>query len=130
MTFKEYLQEARLPSKFNLTINNIKYDIIRDKHVMQKRGNSNLNRDAGMSKNKYKIIFEKGIEFIDKRKPFTLTWTTPNKKSNAISGYILNDSNAIMVFGAIIGRKSNPESLYKAKGTNRYHIGEIDFTKG
>ena len=127
MKFKEYLEESKLKSEFTINIGSDEYKVIRDPHVKATRGNTPMPRDASMSANKYQKILSQGLDHIDKTKSFTLTWTNTNNKNNAISG-IINDNNEIIIFGAIMKSKSKAESLYKKKGTNRYHLGQIDFS--
>lgn len=138
MRFREFMNsisqigdlfEAKIKPKFQIKLGDKEVTIIRDYHVMRPRGNSTMPRDSGMSVNKYEKILNSGISHIDKSKSFTLTWTS-NSKSYAISGEFQDgtDSSAIRIFGAIMGRKEKPESLYKAAGTNRYHVGEVNFS--
>lgn len=110
---------------FKINISGNEFIIHRDQHVIDSRGNTKRSRDEYMSKNKYKIVLEAGIEHIDKNKPFTITWTT-NNKNFAISGKFQGNSR-ILIFGAIMRSKTPPEKLYAKKGTNRYHLGQITF---
>lgn len=131
MNFKDFihqfLNESKLKPKFEILINSEKFEIIRDYHVRARRGNSPMSRDAGMSETKYSKILNLGLDHIDKTKTFTLTWTS-NDKNNAISGKFLGD-NKISIFGAIIGQKNKShESLYRKEGTNRYHVGTVNFS--
>lgn len=123
MNFRDFITEA-LKNKFNISLYNETVELIRNGHLRIKRGKSVIPKDAWMSKNKYEKILEIGLKHVDPM-DFTLTWTN-NNFSFAISGSQKSDTQ-IVIFGAIMKSKNAPEKLYKLKGANRYHLGEILF---
>lgn len=129
MKFKEFFNKIflieALKPKFNIEIDGSEVELTRDYHVRDRRGNSKMPRDAGMSKNKYQKVLSAGLEHIDPSSKFTITWTS-NNKNNAISGFYKNGD--IVIFGAIMKSDKKPETLYRKKGINRYHIGNINFS--
>ena len=115
-----------LQPTFQLLLDGVDVEIIRNNHLRSSRGNFDLCKDAWMSKKKYKRVLEKGLKNVEPI-DFTLTWTSLNC-SFAIAGSKKSDDR-IIIFGAIMKSKNTPESLYKLKGSNRYHLGDIDFRK-
>ena len=119
MKFRELFENVR-EKEFKSKINNIEYSIIRHYHVRTPRKNTNIPRDSGLSKQKYQIILERGLSYIDISKPFTITWES-NSKNNAISAEFISEKE-ISIFSAIMKQDKAPEKLF-AQYTNRYHIG-------
>lgn len=123
-SFREYLEEStKIPNDFTVSISGVDYNIKREYHVRQPRGNMTFPRDAGMSMNKYKIIIEKALPHMIKDDVYSITWSS-NNKNNIIS---LNKTGlTIEVFGAII-KSSDPIDKLYVKATNRINLGIINF---
>ncbi len=119
MKFRELFENVK-EKEFKTKINGVEYSIIRHYHVRSPRKNSNIPRDSGLSKQKYQIILERGLNYIDASKPFTLTWES-NAKNNAISAEFISEKE-ISIFSAIMKQDKAPEKLF-VQYTNRYHIG-------
>ena len=102
------LNEDVKEKEFKITIKNIEYTVIRDKHLRQKRNGDNKPKDFKMSKAKYEKLFN-NIDKIDTTIPFSFTWTD-NNKSNIISAELVGVK--IVVFGAIMNSALKETQLY------------------
>lgn len=122
--FRDYLEEStKIPNDFDISISGVIYNIKREYHVRQPRGNMNFPRDAGMSMNKYKIIIEKALSKMLNDDVYSITWTS-NNKNNIIS--LSKTQNKFEVFGAIIKSTDSIDKLY-VKAINRINLGVINF---
>lgn len=75
ITFREYLNEGKMPLNFKMKSADFEYIIKRSIHVSSARGtNNNIPRDASLSIKRYNLLFSKII--IPKDSKFAIVWKT------------------------------------------------------
>ena len=122
LTFREWINEGKIPKNFTIDIGNEKYNIERSYHITKPRG-GNVPRDAVMKIKRYQYLFSKIS--IPKNSKFAIVWNTPNNEyGNGI--FCIDNDSKIIIITAIIGQKKKKEVIFKDVDI-RFDLGVIDW---